>query len=150
MPLFLGIQFPSALSLDRATVTSISHRRFTSRSHWHFTYIQFPSVLYTTARTMFDVQTRLLSWWHETPLPLQQTSARFQTWYHCNDRKWPPSTARLPTRAVANTSPPVSSAGLEIVTWNADAGSPSAGPRMTALLEAIESQTSTDIIFLQH
>ncbi|KAF1967273.1 hypothetical protein BU23DRAFT_592704 [Bimuria novae-zelandiae CBS 107.79] len=39
--------------------------------------------------------------------------------------------------------------GLETVTWNADAGSPSPGPRISTLLQTIESHITADIIFLQ-
>lgn len=116
-------------------------------------------------RTMFTgSRTRLLSWWHETPLPdVEGVSACFQTWNHYEDGKWLALSSRNPT---LRESPLEGSTHdlttLNFVTWNMDSparspsGAPSpsraptsAGPRMTALLYAIESQTNPDVVFLQ-
>jgi tyrosyl-DNA phosphodiesterase 2 len=93
------------------------------------------------------LRAQLLSWWHETSLPdLRGVSACFQTWHHHQDGNWLASSPQIsPLRESSREDLTT----LNIVTWNVDSGAPSSGPRMRALLDAIESQTNADVIFLQ-
>jgi tyrosyl-DNA phosphodiesterase 2 len=97
------------------------------------------------------LRTQLLSWWHETALPeLRGVDACFQTWNHHDDGNWLASSSQNSTlRESSLADSPHDLTILNLVTWNVDSGAPSAGPRMRALLDAIESQTNADVIFLQ-
>ena len=102
------------------------------------------------------LQTRLQSWWQDTPLPATDTSASpaFQLWHEFDEdsKQWHPvesssSPPKSPDRPdVAHSDSQL----LRLVTWNVDSTSPLPGHRIEAILSCIFGLSpAADIIFLQ-
>ncbi|KAF2256719.1 DNase I-like protein [Trematosphaeria pertusa] len=95
---------------------------------------------------LLQLHAQISSWWHGTPLPARTpANIKFQRWNHYTNGRWIPLARNTPSTVAPHPSP----GRLEVVTWNVDAGSPSPGPRISALLQTIEAMANADVIFLQ-
>ena len=102
------------------------------------------------------LQTRLQSWWQDTPLPATDASASptFQSWHEFDEdsKQWRPveSSRDTPNSQDRSDVAHSDSQQLRLVTWNVDSTSTLPERRIEAILSCIFGLSpAADIIFLQ-